>query len=87
MATMTKRHMKMIQRMLAMMKSESDYELIDEIRILNDGGGTGTWHVAIKPAGKRVRAANFPMLSIFAEPERVDPDEYYNLQEGEKDFV
>ena len=87
MAQMTVRHMKMVQRCIAMLKSESDYESIDEIRILNDGGGTGTWHVAIKPHGKKIRAANFSMSSIYAQPERVAPDEYYDVSENKEDFV
>lgn len=83
---MIRRHIKMFQRMLAMMKVESDYDQIDEIRILNDGGGTGTWHIVIHVHGRTIKAANFPMRSIFAEPERLQPDKYYDLSENKKEF-
>ena len=83
---MIRRHIKMFQRMLAMMKVESDYHQIDEIRILNDGGGTGTWHIAIQVHGRTIKAANFPTGSIFAEPERLKADEYYEVSYDKKEF-
>ncbi len=87
MAQMHKRHMKMVQRMIAMLKAEPDYETIDEVRILNDGGGTGTWVVAIKPHGKKIRAAHFSIRSIFAEPDRVHPAEYFDLNYEGTEFI
>ena len=86
MSVMNARHRKMVARILAMMKAEPDYESIDEIRILNDGAGTGAWHIALKIHGKEVKAVNISMRSIYSEPERLPPDLYYDLSEDKKEF-
>jgi hypothetical protein len=87
MARMQKRYQKMFRRIIAIMATEPDYEMIDEIRILNDGGGTGTWHVSIKPAGKKIRGANIAMRDpLFDVVELTEPDEYYIIDEGNKEY-
>lgn len=86
MAVMNARHRKMAARILAMLKAEPDYEKIDEIRILNDGGGTGAWHIALKVHGKTIKAVNISMRSVYAEAEHLPPDEYYDTSHDKREF-
>jgi hypothetical protein len=75
---MNKRHTDLARRIVALMKVEPDFELINSIRIVNDGGGTGTFGVRIDVHGKKPKAVSVSMHLPSAEAEDIPADTYWD---------
>lgn len=78
---MKKRHKDLARRIVSLMQCEPDYESINEIRIINDGGGTGTWGVVIKEARKDPQACAVSMYMPEAQAEAIPLHTYWDKED------
>ena len=74
---MKKQHKDLARRIVSLLKCEGDFESIDEIRIINDGGGTGCMHVLVREYKKKPAACSVSMHMPSTPAFEIDPVDYW----------